>query len=62
MWRWVWEAEFMNENESWEYWEKHRLDPSKEEDRKLIEEYWLNLNEGDTVEGLKAAAKTDTFK
>lgn len=39
----------------------NRLDASKEEDRKKVENYWLNLEEGQMVDGL-AVAYVETFK
>ena len=32
-----------------------RLDPSNENDRKLIENYWLHIKEGDVVDGMPVA-------
>ncbi len=37
---------------SYEYHTITKLDHSKPEDRALLEEYWLNLEEGAKVEGL----------
>jgi len=34
----------MKEHESFEFLDMKRLDSTKESDRKLIEEYWLNTN------------------
>ncbi len=39
----------------------NRLDASKEEDRKKIENYWLNLDEGQMVDGLPVAY-VESFK
>jgi len=39
----------------------NRLDASKEQDRKKVENYWLNLEQGETVDGL-AVAYVETFK
>lgn len=38
-----------------------KLDASREEDRKLVEAYWLNLEEGKIVDGLPVAY-VETFK
>jgi hypothetical protein len=38
-----------------------RLDHTKEEDRKLLESYWLNIKEGDIVDG-SPVAYAETFK
>lgn len=35
----------MKEHESYEYLGMKRLDEKNENDRKLIEEYWINTNE-----------------
>lgn len=35
----------MKEHESFEYLDMKRLDEKNENDRKLIEEYWVNTNE-----------------
>lgn len=39
----------------------NKLDASKEEDRKKVDEYWLNLEEGQMVDGLPVAY-VETFK
>jgi len=39
----------------------NRLDASKEEDRKKVENYWLNLEVGEMVDGLPVAY-VETFK
>jgi hypothetical protein len=38
-----------------------KLDLTKEEDRNLVEAYWLNIAEGSIVEGLPVA-QAETFK
>lgn len=43
----------MKDHPSYEYNQFTRLDATKAEDRKVVEEYWTNLSEGDVVEGLK---------
>lgn len=42
----------MTQHQSFEYYTTTRLDHTKEADRKLVDEYWANIKEGDTVEGL----------
>lgn len=54
-WRGLEIAPQMQEHESFEYHTFKKLDPSKEEDKKFIEEYWLNINTDDVVDGLKVA-------
>lgn len=53
---WFWRGKgvpfFMDEHPTFEFYDKRELDPSKEEDRKVIESYWLTVNKGDIVEGL----------
>lgn len=39
----------------------NKLDASKEEDRKKVENYWLNLEDGQMVDGLPVAY-VETFK
>jgi len=55
MWRGTEIPEEIKEHESFEYMTIKRLDPTKEEDRKLIEDYWLHIKTGDFVDGLKVA-------
>jgi len=38
-----------------------KLDHTKEEDRKLVEAYWLNIAEGSIVDG-SPVAYAETFK
>ena len=38
-----------------------KLDHTKEEDKKLVESFWLNINEGAIVDGLPVAY-AETFK
>jgi len=61
MWRGKGIPFFMEALEQFEYYDRKELDPRKEEDRKVIEAYWLNLNAGDVVEGIQAA-EVETFK
>ena len=49
---------FKEEHAQFEFYDHDELDPSKENDRKKIDEYWLNLNAGDQVDGQKAACVT----
>jgi len=42
-----------------EYYDKVELNPSKPEDRKIINAYWLNKKIGDVVEGLACASNVD---
>lgn len=52
---WMWRGKgipfFLQEQDAFEYFDKVELDPKKPADRKRIEEYWLNINKGQTVEG-----------
>lgn len=50
MWRGTEIPEEWKEHNSYEYFKFRKLDHTKEEDRKIVEEYWININEG-TVEG-----------
>lgn len=61
MWRGTEIPEEVKQHDSYEYMFIDRLDTSKPEDRKFIEEYWLNLNEGDIVDGMPVAY-VETFK
>jgi len=61
MWRGKGIPFFMEALEQFEYYDRKELDPRKEEDRKVIENYWLNLNAGEVVEGIPAA-EVETFK
>ena len=45
----------MKDNDLYEYITFTRLDDKKEEDRKLVHDYWTKLDENDEVEGRKAA-------
>ena len=56
---WVWRGtdipKEIKDLDSYEYHKWIKLDPSKEEDRKKVEEYWTKLNEDeDVVDGLTA--------
>lgn len=50
--------ELMNENESFEWYDKVRLDPSKPEDKQKINDYWTLVNTGDVCDG-RAVADVD---
>ena len=43
------------DNDYFEYLTVRKLDPSKEEDRQLVNDYWTKVNETDKVEGRFAA-------
>ena len=45
----------MKDNDLYEYITFTKLDEKKEEDRKLVHDYWTKLNETDEVEGRKCA-------
>jgi len=45
----------MKDNDLYEYITFRKLDTNKEEDRKLIHDYWTKLDENDEVEGRKCA-------
>ena len=51
----------VKQHESYEYMFIKKLDASKEEDRKTVENYWLNLEEGQVVEGTPVAY-VESFK
>lgn len=53
MWRGVGIPFFMEDHESFEFYDRAVLDPFKAEDRKLIDEFWT-AKVGDMVEGQKA--------
>jgi len=52
MWRGTEIPDEIKEHDSFPYMTVKKLDPTQENDRKFIESYWLNLNEGDIVDGL----------
>jgi len=58
MWRGTEVAEQMAEHDNYPYMKVRRLDHTKEEDRKLVEAYWLKLKEGDEVDGMPVAEVT----
>ena len=45
----------MKDNDLYEYITFTRLDPNKEEDKKLVHDYWTKFDENDEVEGRKCA-------
>lgn len=62
---WLWRGKgipfFLEEHPQFEYYERRELNPNVPEDRQVIDNYWLNLNEGAVVDGL-AAVDVVTFK
>ena len=52
---WLWRGteipEEMKEHQSYESYKFTKLDHNKEEDRKLLEDYWTHIQEGELVEG-----------
>ena len=61
MWRGTEIPEEVKQHDTYEYMFIDKLDSAKPEDRKLIEEYWLNLEEGQMVDGMPVAY-VETFK
>jgi elongation factor 1-gamma len=55
MWRGLDIPAEIKEHDSFEYMTIKKLDPTQENDRKLIEEYWLKTEEGQVVDGLPVA-------
>jgi len=53
---WLWQGkgvpQFMEDHESFEYYEKRELNPDNDADKALIYAYWTKTNKGDQVEGL----------
>jgi elongation factor 1-gamma len=45
--------------DGYEYYEKTQLCPSKPEDRKVIDDFWLNKKTGEMCQGLKIASTVD---
>lgn len=62
---WMWRGTEIpmewKEHQSYDYFTFTKMDPKNEADQKLAEEYWLNLKEGDIVEG-KPVFDADWFK
>ena len=50
--------ELMNQNDLFEWYDKVKLDPNNEKDRKKIEEYWSKIEEGEEVEERPVASFT----
>lgn len=54
---WLWRGTEIpkewTEHQSFQYFEFKKLDPKDENDRLLLEDYWLKTNEDDVVEGRK---------
>ena len=55
MWRGTEIPAEIKEHDNFEYMTIKKLDPSKPEDKQLVEDYWTKLNETDEVEGRKCA-------
>jgi len=53
MWRGTDIAPQMKEHEAFEYHTFKRLDEKNENDKKLVEDYWLHVAQGETCDGLK---------
>lgn len=53
MWRGTEIPEAWKEHNTYEYFTFQKLDPRDEAVQKLADEYWLGLNETDTVQGRK---------
>jgi elongation factor 1-gamma len=52
MWRGTDIAPQMKEHDAFDYHTFKRLDSSNENDRRIVEDYWLHVNAGDTCDGL----------
>jgi len=55
MWRGTDIPNEIKEHDNYEFMTIKKLDPTKEEDKNLISEYWLNLAPGSVVDKLKVA-------
>jgi len=55
MWRGTEIPDEIKEHDSFPYMTVKKLDVTQESDRKLVEDYWLHISEGDVVDGLKVA-------
>jgi len=55
MWRGTEHPTEIKEHDNYEFTTIRRLDHTKEEERKLIEDYWLHIKEGEVVDGLRVA-------
>jgi len=62
---WLWRGKgipfFMRDHESFEWYDKKELDMNNEEDKKTVEEYWLNKKPGVVVGGQKIV-NVDLFR
>jgi len=54
VWRGVDHPQELKDVPNYEYHTYERLDPTKEEHRKIVESFWTGLEEGKIVEGLTA--------
>ena len=61
MWRGTEIPQEVKDHDTYEYMFIDKLDSTKPEDRALIENYWLNLEEGQIVDGMPVAY-VETFK
>jgi elongation factor 1-gamma len=61
MWRGTDIPDEVKSHDSFPYLTVKKLEPTNETDRKLIEEYWMNINVGDKVDGM-VAAEVQHFK
>jgi len=52
MWRGTDVAPQLKEHDSYEYHTFKKLDSNNENDRKLVEDYWLHVNQGEVCDGL----------
>jgi len=56
---WLWRGteipEEIKEHQNYEYMAIVKLDPSKESDKQLIEDYWLHITPGEVVDGMPVA-------
>jgi len=55
MWRGTEIADEIKEHDNFPYMTVKKLDPTQESDRKVIEDYWLHIDEGNVVDGLPVA-------
>jgi len=55
MWRGTEIPDEIKEHDLFPYLTLKKLDPTQETDRKFIENYWLNITEGDVFDGMKVA-------
>jgi len=55
MWRGTDVAPFIKEHDNFDYMTIKKLDPTNENDKKLIAEYWLNITPGTVVDQMPVA-------